>query len=161
MGRKVTSVRSERTSSRSPRATATPVHTAWVRPERAESMANASASLRGFPSRAPSRNTMVSAAMMRASRSPARSRAASAFLRLMKRTISSGGWALSKPSSASGTSISNSSPICSSSCRRRGDWEAKITRISPISFSSANWDSSVLRLIIEDKCLYIRIMPYL
>ena len=51
-------------------------------------MEKASCSLWGFPSRSPSRKTMVSAAMITASLSPDRSRAAAAFFREMADTIS-------------------------------------------------------------------------
>ena len=87
---KRTAVVSGRVSSRSLRHTVTPVHTRCSRPERAESISKASASLWGFPSRRPSRNTMVSAARITASLSPARARAASAFFREMEDTISWG-----------------------------------------------------------------------
>ena len=66
------------------------MQTWWVRPERTESMVKASTWSRGLPRRRPSRKTMVSAAMMSADGSSAKARAASAFLRQMEETISSG-----------------------------------------------------------------------
>src|SRR5262249_41230860 len=117
--------------------TATPVMTSWIRPRSVLSIARASLGPAGLPRSRPSMTTSVSAASTTAiGRNCATTRA---FLSASLAAASGSGTA-SRVSSMSLGTTSNETPSEARSSRRRGDAEARTTRVAPPTAADASND---------------------